>query len=217
MTRVSFSFFSFIFVILIFSSASAYGQLQDVSDRRVQVYAAGSPALPYGTSDFSNQYQTGYSLTGGLGITLTPDWELSFRGTYSHFNLDQDGYRSSIGGSPTSIFEGEVAVYSVDMSLKHLISTEGRWVPYFAAGIGVYHRDEDDVEVIINDEPYTSGTRTNRTMAGAHVGGGVAYRIATFMSLYLEPRYTSTVSMDSTIDDTLDYAEVRIGLIVSPF
>lgn len=217
MTRVSFSFFSFIFVILIFGSTSAYGQLQDVSDRRVQVYVGGSPTYPYSTSEFGDFYQTGYTFTGGVGITLTPEWELSFHGAYSQFDLDEGAYRSSVAGSSGSGFEGEMAVYTGAMSLKYLIYVEGRWVPYFVAGGGVYRKEEENIDVIIAGQSFTSAFRTNQTLAGIHVGAGLAVRTIDAMSLFIEPRYTATASFQNTDESTVDYIEVRMGLIVAPF
>ena len=37
------------------------------------------------------------------------------------------------------------------------------------------------------------------------------------MSLFLEPRYTATSSFQDTDESTLDYAEVHMGVIVSPY
>lgn len=201
----------------LFSTLPAHGQLQAPHDQRVQVRIASGPSLPYGTSDFSDQYQLGYSITSGLDITLTPDWRLSLGGTYSYFNLHQDAYRSFIRGSNSSEFEGHVAAYSGTLSLKHLILTEGRWIPYFAAGLGVYYRDEADVQVIINDRSYISDFRSNSTLAGGHVSGGIVYRIVEAISLYMEPRYTATASLSNTANDTLDYLELRMGLILAPW
>ncbi|MGM0706568.1 MAG: outer membrane beta-barrel protein, partial [Bacteroidota bacterium] len=187
MTRVSFSFFSFIFVILIFGSTSAYGQLQDVSDRRVQVYVGGSPTYPYSTSEFGDFYQTGYTFTGGVGITLTPEWELSFQGTYSHFTLDD----TLLPGG-----EGTLSVYAGTMNLKHLFRTQGRWIPYFSAGFGIFRRKADDITFELR--PAARRSRTDATLGGAHLGFGIAARIVDSMSLFLEPRYTATASFQDT-------------------
>ncbi|MFO8232931.1 MAG: outer membrane beta-barrel protein [Longimonas sp.] len=212
MTRVSFSFFSFIFVILIFGSTSAYGQLQDVSDRRVQVYVGGSPTYPYSTSEFNDLYETGYTVSGGVGITLTPEWELSFHGAYSRFNLNEEGYRDTYPAVTFSV-SGALAIYSGTMNLKYLFRQEGQWIPYFSTGFGVFHRQEDDVT--FDFAPRLGAPRSDATLGGAHLGFGIAARIVDSMSLFLEPRYTATASFQDTGESTLDYAEVRIGLIVA--
>ncbi|PEN05116.1 hypothetical protein CRI93_13950 [Longimonas halophila] len=218
MTRVSLSLLSSLLVALLFSSllssAPAHGQLQDVSDRRVQVYVGGSPTYPYSTSEFSDLYEFGYTLSGGVGITLTPEWELSFHGAYSRFDLDEEGYRNTYPAVTFSV-SGALAIYSGTMNLKYLFRTEGRWIPYFSAGFGVFHREEDDVT--FDFAPRLGAPRSDATLGGVHVGAGVAVRVIDAMSLFLEPRYTATASFQDTGESTLDYAEIRIGLIVAPF
>jgi opacity protein-like surface antigen len=206
MTRVSLPLLSSLLVALLFSSAPAYGQLQDISDRRVQVYVGGSPTYPFSTSDFEDFYQTGYTFIGGVGITLTPEWELSFQGTYSHFQLDD----TLLPGG-----EGTLSIYAATVNLKHLFRTEGRWIPYFSAGFGVFRRKADDITFELR--PAARRSRTDATLGGAHAGFGIAARIVDTMSLFLESRYTATASFQSTGESTVDYAEVRVGLIVAPF
>jgi opacity protein-like surface antigen len=206
MTRVSLPVLSSLLVALLFSSAPAYGQLQDISDRRVQVYVGGSPTYPFSTSDFEDFYQTGYTFIGGVGITLTPEWELSFQGAYSHFGLDD----TLLPGG-----EGTLSVYAATMNLKHLFRKEGRWIPYFSAGFGVFHREEDDVT--FDFAPRLGAPRSDATLGGAHMGAGLAVRMIDAMSLFIEPRYTATASFQNTDESTVDYAEVRMGLIVAPF
>lgn len=204
-----------LFVLLL--PSAAHGQLQDVSDRRVQVHISGSPAYPFSTSDFSVAYQNGASVSVAGGVTLKPDWEIALEGSYSRFRLDESGYATSINGSQEADFEGQMAVYSGTITLKRLIYTEGRVVPYFASGVGVYHLDEDDVELIVGDRSFLSSRRQNRSLVGIHVGFGVAARVTDWLSLFAEPRYTATASFSDTKAPTIDYASARIGLIAAPW
>ncbi len=214
MTRVPFSLLSSLLIALLLGSAPAYGQLQDVETNRFQVYVGGSPTYPYSTSEFSDLYEVGYTVSGGVGVTLTPEWELSFHGSYSHFDLSSAGYRATFPAVTFSV-SGALSVYSGTINLKHLFRTEGRWIPYFSAGFGVFHRNEDDVS--FDFAPRLGAPRTDATLGGAHVGAGLAVRLLDAMSLFLEPRYTATASFQDTDESTLDYAEVRVGLIVAPF
>jgi len=214
MTRVSFATLLGLFLLLIVGTAPTYGQLQNVETNRFQVYVGGSPTYPYSTSEFSDLYEVGYTVSGGVGITLTPEWELSLHGSYSHFNLSSAGYRATFPSITFSV-SGALSIYSGTINLKHLFRTDGTWIPYFSAGFGVFHRSEDDVS--FDFAPRLGAPRTNATLGGAHVGMGLAVRLLDAMSLFLEPRYTATSSFQDTDESTLDYAEVRMGLIVAPW
>ena len=204
-------------IFVIVGAVPAHAQLQDVSENRIQIYGAGALMSPYAPERFSQPYHAGYGGTMGIGITLTPNWELSLKGSYTSLNLDEDGYRLFSPGSTTRPFNGGMQIYSAELGLKYLIAIEGSWAPYFIAGVGAYHREEQDIEVIIVEQSNTSMNGGSRTLQGGFAGFGLAYRIADPISAYVEPRYVATTSFGSVNDYMMDHASMQIGVLFNLF
>jgi opacity protein-like surface antigen len=177
-------------------------------------------SLPADPPEFPELWKTGWSVGGGLGIRLAPQWELAFTAHYQRFPTDEAAQIEDLflvgPGAP-----GGVAVRSIDGRAVrtltflsecrfHFATESVRASPFLAFGIGYLAVSTSDAMVVPAREdlgPIAVQGDTDNALA-VNVGGGLEFALSRSTALVLDSLYT----IGFTDGVSTQYLPIRLGI-----
>lgn len=193
-------FFFCALALILFTTAPAHAQQgPDRGLPNVTFQVGGGATVPVSPSEFTDLMDTDFNLTGGIGIPLTQELEVTFSVTYNDFPLagDLDDLLGPDDDVDFTILAGEA-------NLKYNFPVEASVMPYLTAGGGVYNS-----EVTISAAGFSESD--SETDVGVNVGAGLSFPFANNVGFFVEPRYTIVFSEG----DNIHYLPIRAGITLT--
>jgi len=181
----------------------------------------GGVAIPIGPTAFTDVWQLGYNLGGGVGLEVSPIASVVGRVSYSHFGLD-DEYTSKFApdfGTPltapgTSLDDADIRMTTVTINAELGTWGEEQLIgSYFTCGAGFTHMASDPV-VFITDQGTLLGGVKGPSETDPLVLGGLRFdvRASTRVRIFVLGQFAWVFAED----DNMEYVSAVAGVRVSP-
>lgn len=176
-------------------AAAAPVRAQD--DLLLSVQAGG--AAPVAPPEFPDFWNLGWSLGGGVGFALTPEWEVTVNAQYSRFGADENGQIEDLlitgpsGTSEIASLDGRSAgalALTADARL-HWRTLAAPVSPYLVFGAGFFSLATSDAVIRAVDPSFPEIQLEGETDSGlaATTGAGCRWRVGEGRYLGVETIY----------------------------
>lgn len=174
---------------------------------RPVLYLGGGASIP--TSNFRNDFKTGYNLGGGVGVEYKSMLEAVGEIFYSRFPLDQNKF---LARQPLidHVSGGAANVVNYGALLRYFVVGGGDEVkvrPYVLGRIGVAHMKQSDLNW--SGDGLTGTTSyAGQSKFTWGLGAGSDFRVNRNLALWVEGRFTGI----STPVKNTDYVPIQAGI-----
>ncbi len=176
-------FFVTLSILAIFTTACIAQEVESP----VTLYVNGGLAIPTNPQSFSDYWNMGFDVGGGLGYAFTPSVALTASFDYNRFGLNADKF--GVSGYGISITGGEASILTFMGNAKLSVPLESSPVtPYMLAGAGVFHLSINDVNVSGYGSSLTMSSDSETDFA-VQFGAGIDIQAAEKTSLFLQIGY----------------------------
>ena len=185
------------------------------------VYVDGGVSFPAAPPEFSDFWKTGFAIGGGVGVRLTPFWEIVTSAHYQRFPADEEGQIDGLllegpGGvlEIASIDGRDAETIALLMEVRvHPGSPESSIDPFLAFGSGFCRVATTDAMVRPADPGYAPIPILGDTDSAlaATIGGGLGYRVAPGWQIVLESIYTIAFTDQSSTE----FLPLRLGVAIA--
>ncbi|MEG8948171.1 hypothetical protein [Rosettibacter firmus] len=194
----------FISIFTFFSLTFAQG------GRNTELYINTGFSLPSQPETFSDYWNTGINIGGGLGFPFSSSLVFVGRVDYNNFSFDEEGFLkdNNFAGYGVSISGGSASIVTITGNLKaNLISTPNSVSPYFVGGIGYFKMtiDEFTISALGESEKVEGDTESAFSVL---FGVGVDIPAGETMSIYFEGKY----GIGFTEDESKKYFPLNAGI-----
>jgi opacity protein-like surface antigen len=204
--------------LLLVASSALLAPLSPAAAQDLRGWVNGGWALPSDPPEFWELWDGGWSVGGGLGVRVAPEWEFGTSFHVQRFGVDEaaqidDLLLAGFGQViPVRALEGrELTMLTLMAELRfHFRPPGARVAPFLSFGTGYFRLDEADATVTPDRpglDPVIVLGETDSAL-GATIGAGVEYALGPRVRILLDAIYT----VGFTESTSAQYLPIRLGL-----
>ena len=186
----------------------AHSQIQPV------VYLNVGAAVPSAPELFSNRWDRGFNVGGGIGFSLTPHFTLQGYVDYNNLKLNEENLFTEYPklGERVSVEGGELKLLTISGNVKALlVPPKSTIAPYVIGGTGFYKQDVSDILITGKLVQVELGVASKTTFA-VGVGAGLDINLTDTIAFFIEGKYTIGFTENFADKESIKYVPVKIGL-----
>ena len=177
------------------------------------IYVSGGASIPISPELFSDFWNPGYNIGGGVSRSLGSTGRLALQGfvDYSTHSMDEDALLSGAGvaGAAVTTSGGSVNFITVSENLRLMLSApESKTRPYLMGGAGIFRASASDLTVTGGGMSVTQGFDESETKFGLGFGAGLDIGLNARSGVFVEARY----SIGLTAPEATHFLPIRIGI-----
>ncbi|UCD16624.1 MAG: outer membrane beta-barrel protein [Candidatus Zixiibacteriota bacterium] len=181
------------------------------------LYLGGGLGLNMGPDEFKDYWKMGINFGGGVGIEVTPNFEILGSVYYNNFPMDEDEMIKlveAIIGVPVvglGIEGGSTRILELMVNGKFNIPTgdeASSFSPYLLGGVGFGSLSFSDVTATYEGDSETLEIDESATDIALNIGGGVSFEVGPKVGIFVEGRFVMVL----TEGDSTTYLPVRAGV-----
>ena len=148
------------------------------SPDKIDFYVDVGPGIPAAPTNFTQNWNVGYGIGGGVSYEIRPSVKLQLYGQYHRFSFDKSGAREGVNipETITGIDGAEAEVFNVMLNAIYEYPLPG--VPtltYISIGSGFFRSVRSDFEITTEQQTIPFNQRTESTLG---VNGALGLRHA---------------------------------------
>lgn len=179
--------------------------------RRATIELAGTFATPTAPDAFSEYWNDGFGVSGGINFPLSPTARLSFLVDVARFSLDERAFLwdFDLPNSGIAVDGGDATLIYGITNLSVLLGDPDaqRMIPYVLCGAGVYRQSFSDATVSGFGESVRVPS-DSETAVGLNVGVGFEMPAGRSAKFFVDGRYV----FGFTGGDATQFVPIRFGI-----
>lgn len=169
---------------------------------RPNYYLALGISKPFAPEEFKENWRTGYTVNGAIGLPITSKLEIQGDLLYDNFSLHDLRYLESINESSeyASVSGGTAHLISFYINSKYRVPPQNpkKTIPYLTAGVGLSSRTYAERQVY-DEEGYYIIEKETENVPAAGLGIGFEIEMSENTVLYLEGRFNVLFTKDYSV------------------
>jgi hypothetical protein len=198
--------------LIVFLAAAGAGRVAAQVPRSPVIRLHTGLTLPTGPEQFSDYWNPGFGLGGGIGLPLTPTLSLEAAVSWTGLQFDETGFLEDLGIPPlgASIEGAGISILTVSANAIARLGQPGsRVMPYLAAGGGMMRLASGDISVMGPGGPLTV-QGASETALLVEAAAGLEIAVGSSNAVFAEVRY----GVGLTEDETTTFLPIRVGAII---
>jgi opacity protein-like surface antigen len=181
--------------------------------QNIEVHLIGGISFPSQPEIFTDYWNFGYNLGGGLGYRFTPIFSASVLFNFNNFPFNDDKFLRDLGieGSGVKVDGGSTIIITVTAVAKaRFTESYNKLSPYLVGGIGYFSITTSDMKLSYGFQSETIESESESAFSFLF-GGGLEVPIGINKYFFIELNY----GQGFTKEDHTGYIPLKIGFILS--
>jgi opacity protein-like surface antigen len=194
------------FMVVLIAHASI-NHAQEYS--RPSFYVNTGMAVPSAPDEFSDYWNMGFNVGGGIGLEISPNVQFVPTLSYSNFSFDGNNFlqENGFGGYGFDVSGGNAKIITLNADFKFQLSPQqSPTIPYIIGDAGLFRLAIDDMTLSYQGQ-YETVQGDSENKFGLNLGAGLDFSLNPKIAMSLGAKYV----IGLTEDESTRYFPLQIG------